>query len=166
MAARTALGFVETRGLVGVIEAADTAAKAAEVELLGFQQIGDGLVSVRFRGDVASVQAAMAAAVAAAERVSSVVSYHVIPAPHGDLKGMLTQPESAVPARPAALHVPNQQPTAATTSDPAQLQQLSVARLRQLVRQTPGTSLQGRQVSRANKAALIRDLQQALGLEV
>ena len=60
--AQSAIGLIETQGLVGVIEAADTAAKAADVRLLGIERIGGGLVSLRFSGDVASVNAAVQAA--------------------------------------------------------------------------------------------------------
>ena len=89
---QVAVGFVETRGLVGVIEAADAAVKAARVEIAGFEPVGGGLVAVRFTGDVASVQAAVQAAVEAARQVSEVISHHVIPAPHADLTGLLGQP--------------------------------------------------------------------------
>ena len=80
--AQTAIGLIETRGLVGAVEAADAAAKAGYVDLLGFEQIGGGLVSVRFRGDVAAVQVAVRAAVDAATRISEVISHNVIAAPY------------------------------------------------------------------------------------
>ena len=76
-----ALGLIETRGLVGVLEAADTAAKAADVQLMGIERIGGGLVSLRLSGDVAAVQAAVRAGSAAAKPVGELSSSHVIPAP-------------------------------------------------------------------------------------
>jgi len=81
-----ALGMIETKGLTALIEAADAMAKAARVQLVGFQQIGGGLVTVLVRGDVAACKAATDAGVAAAKRVGEVVAAHVIPRPHGDLE--------------------------------------------------------------------------------
>ncbi len=80
-----ALGLVETKGLVGSIEAADAMVKAANVTLVHKEYIGAGYVTVMCRGDVASVKAATDAGAAAARRVGELVSVHVIPRPHGDL---------------------------------------------------------------------------------
>ena len=77
-----ALGMIETKGLIGSIEAADAMVKAAKVELIGHQQIGGGYVTTIVRGDVASVRAAVEAGVRAAEKVGELVSSHVIPRPH------------------------------------------------------------------------------------
>ena len=149
-----AIGLIETRGLVGVIEAADAAAKSAEVDLLGIEQIGAGLVSLRFSGEVAAVQVAVGAGVHAALKVTEVISHHVIPAPHLDLKYLL---RGQVPTAPAAAP---QQAVAADemTPDPSELHLLPVVRLRQLVRQLPDSALKGRQVSRANKQVLVDEL--------
>jgi len=84
-----ALGMVETKGLVGSIEAADAMTKAANVELIGYEKIGSGLVTVMVRGDVGAVKAAVDAGRAAAERVGEVVSVHVIPRPHADTEMIL-----------------------------------------------------------------------------
>jgi ethanolamine utilization protein EutM len=84
-----ALGLIETRGLVAAIEAADAMVKAANVELLGREQIGGGLVTVIVRGDVGAVKAATDAGATAAGRVGEVVSVHVIPRPHQDLAVLL-----------------------------------------------------------------------------
>ncbi len=84
-----ALGLVETRGLVGAIEAADAMVKAANVSLLGKEMIGGGFVTVMVRGDVGAVKAATDAGAAAAKRVGDLVSVHVIPRPHGDLSSVL-----------------------------------------------------------------------------
>ena len=77
-----ALGMIETKGFVGMVEAADAMVKAAKVELVGFEKIGGGYVTAVVRGDVAAVKAATEAGQRAAERVGEVVSVHVIPRPH------------------------------------------------------------------------------------
>src|SRR5207302_7927056 len=77
-----ALGLIETKGFVGMVEAADAMVKAAKVELIGFEKIGGGYVTAVVRGDVAAVKAATEAGQRAAERVGEVVSVHVIPRPH------------------------------------------------------------------------------------
>ena len=81
---KQALGMVETKGLVGSIEAADAMVKAANVHLIGKVHVGGGLVTVMVRGDVGAVKAAVEAGGAAAKRVGELVSVHVIPRPHGD----------------------------------------------------------------------------------
>ena len=86
-----ALGLVETRGLVGAIEAADAGTKAADVTFAGKEYADAGLVTVIFRGDVAAVKSACDAAAAAAERVGELVSVHVIPRPHQDIEFILPQ---------------------------------------------------------------------------
>ena len=86
MATLLALGMVETKGLVGSIEAADAMVKAANVTLIGKVHVGGGLVTVMVRGDVGAVKAATDAGAAAAGRVGELVSVHVIPRPHGDLE--------------------------------------------------------------------------------
>ena len=84
-----ALGMVETKGLVGSIEAADAMVKAANVTLIGYEKIGSGLVTVMVRGDVGAVKAAVEAGGAAAKRVGELISVHVIPRPHGDVEEIL-----------------------------------------------------------------------------
>lgn len=84
-----ALGLVETRGLVGSIEAADAMVKAANVRLIGYEQIGAGYVTVMVRGDVGAVKAATDVGAEAAARVGEVVSVHVIPRPHAEVETML-----------------------------------------------------------------------------
>lgn len=81
-----ALGMIETRGLVALIEASDAMVKAAKVQLVAYEKIGSGLVTTLVRGDVAACRAAVDAGAAAAERVGELVSAHVIPRPHGDLE--------------------------------------------------------------------------------
>ena len=84
-----ALGMVETKGLVGAIEAADAMTKSANVSLIGYEKIGSGLVTVMVRGDVGAVKASVGAGSAAAEKVGEVVSVHVIPRPHTDVEKIL-----------------------------------------------------------------------------
>jgi microcompartment protein CcmL/EutN len=84
-----ALGMIETRGLIAAIEAADAMVKAANVELIGSEKIGSGLVTVLVRGDVGAVKAATDAGAQAAKRVGEVVSVHVIPRPHMDTEVLL-----------------------------------------------------------------------------
>ena len=84
-----ALGMIETKGLVGSIEAADAMVKSANVVLTGYEKIGSGLVTVFVRGDVGAVKAAVDEGAAAADKVGQVVSVHVIPRPHQDVESML-----------------------------------------------------------------------------
>ena len=84
-----ALGMVETRGLVASIEAADAMVKAANVELIGTEKIGSGLVSVMVRGDVGAVKAAVEAGASSASKLGELVATHVIPRPHADVEKIL-----------------------------------------------------------------------------
>jgi microcompartment protein CcmL/EutN len=88
-----ALGLIETKGLVAMIEAADAMVKTANVRLVKYEKIGDGMVTAIVRGDVAAVKAATEAGAMAARRVGQLLSVHVIPRPHDDI-------ESALPLRP------------------------------------------------------------------
>ena len=89
MAQLDALGMIETKGLVGSIEAADAMVKAANVTLVGKEHVGGGLVTVLVRGDVGAVKAATDAGAAAAQRVGELVSVHVIPRPHTEVETIL-----------------------------------------------------------------------------
>ncbi|PYR26628.1 MAG: ethanolamine utilization protein EutM [Acidobacteria bacterium] len=84
-----ALGLIETRGLIGAVEAADAMVKAANVILIGKEYIGAGYVTVMVRGDVGAVKAATDAGAAAARRVGELVSVHVIPRPHNEVEKIL-----------------------------------------------------------------------------
>ena len=90
-----ALGMIETRGLVGAIEAADAMVKAANVRLIGKEHVGGGLVTVMVRGDVGAVKASVEAGGAAAKRVGELISVHVIPRPPGDVEAVLPKADSA-----------------------------------------------------------------------
>lgn len=85
--------MIETKGLVALIEASDAMCKAANVELIGWDKVGSGMVTAFVKGDVAAVKAATDAGAAAAARIGEVVSVHVIPRPHDDLA-------KAIPAEP------------------------------------------------------------------
>ncbi|MCF0145622.1 MAG: BMC domain-containing protein [Eubacterium sp.] len=89
-----ALGMIETKGLVGAIEASDAAVKAADVRLIGKEKVGAGLVTIMVRGEVAAVKSAVEAGGAAAKRVGELVSVHVIPRPHSDVEGILPNVEA------------------------------------------------------------------------
>ncbi|MBI5605450.1 MAG: BMC domain-containing protein [Deltaproteobacteria bacterium] len=91
--AEQALGMVETKGLVGAIEAADAMVKAANVKMVGKEHVGGGLVTIFVRGDVGAVKAATDAGGAAAKRVGELLSVHVIPRPHGDIEFIIPKAE-------------------------------------------------------------------------
>lgn len=86
---REALGMIETKGLVALIEATDAMIKAAKVNLVGWEKIGAGYVTTLVRGDVAACKAACDAGAAAAQKIGELISVHVIPRPHPDLEGVM-----------------------------------------------------------------------------
>ncbi|MCI6850897.1 MAG: BMC domain-containing protein [Clostridiales bacterium] len=88
------LGMIETKGLVGAIEAADAMVKSANVQLVGKEQVGGGLVTVMVRGDVGAVKAATDAGAAAAEKVGELISVHVIARPHVEVDNILPKPRT------------------------------------------------------------------------
>ena len=90
-----ALGMIETRGLIGAIEAADAMVKTANVILIGKEYIGAGYVTVLARGDVGAIKAATDAGAAAARRVGELISVHVIPRPHADVERVLPKAGAA-----------------------------------------------------------------------
>ncbi|MGG1658021.1 BMC domain-containing protein [Brevibacillus sp. NRS-1366] len=87
----TALGMIETKGLVASVEAADAMVKAANVHLVGKVHVGGGIVTVLVRGDVGAVKAATDSGAAAAQRVGELISVHVIPRPHSEIESILPQ---------------------------------------------------------------------------
>ncbi len=93
--AQEALGLIETKGLIGSVEAADAMVKAANVSLVGNEYIGAGYVTVMVRGDVGAVKAATDAGAAAARRVGELVAVHVIPRPHSEVERIL--PKGSTP---------------------------------------------------------------------
>lgn len=92
------LGMIETKGLVGAIEAADAMVKSANVQLVGKEQVGGGLVTVMVRGDVGAVKAATDAGAAAAEKVGELISVHVIARPHAEVDNILPKARAEQPA--------------------------------------------------------------------
>ena len=86
---KKALGMIETRGMVAAIEAADAMVKAANVELVGRERVGAGLITIKVFGDVGAVKAAVEAGATACKRVGEMVSVHIIPRPHSQVKETL-----------------------------------------------------------------------------
>lgn len=140
---KPALGLIETLGFVGVTEAADAATKAAAVELSAVEQIEGGIISIRVLGDVGAVQAAVEAGVQAAQQVGTLVAHHVIPNPHEDLVDVFGLMEKT---------------DEIDEMNEVDLESLPVHRLRQIARETPGIAIQGREISRANRAQLLSEL--------
>ena len=91
------LGMIETKGLIGAIEAADAMVKSANVQLVGKEQVGGGLVTVMVRGDVGAVKAATDAGAAAAEKVGELISVHVIARPLAEVDAILPKERRAAP---------------------------------------------------------------------
>ena len=87
-----ALGMIETKGLIALIEASDAMLKSANVQLVGWEKVGSGMVTVFVVGDVAAVKAAVDAGASAASKIGEVISVQVIPRPHEDLAAVLPKP--------------------------------------------------------------------------
>jgi ethanolamine utilization protein EutM len=163
-----ALGLIETRGLVGSIEAADVMLKTANVRLIGKEIVRDGLVTIEIVGEVAAVKAAVEAGATAASRVGELVSQHVIPRPVDDIEDLLARSlsGSTEPPKPLPVPRPRRQAPAApaqekrvTADSPApDLDAMTVRELRTLARGMEGLGIQGRQISKANKELLIREI--------
>lgn len=141
-----ALGFVETKGLVGALEAADAGLKSADVRLLSQERADAGLVTIVFVGEVAAVKAAVDAGSAAAARVGQLISAHVIPRPTADLDLMFDE------AAPAAAPPP---PMSGGRYDIAQLEGAKVVDLRGMARQLTDFPIKGRDIARAGRDELL-----------
>jgi len=141
----SALGLVETRGLIAAIEAADAMVKAANVQLLGTEKTIAALITVKVVGEVGAVRSAVDAGAAAAERIGELVSCHVIPRPHESLEDIVYEetslPPSVAPARRLSL---------------AEIEKTPVRRLRRLARDIPDFPIKGREISKANKDLLVQ----------
>ena len=169
----TALGMIETIGLVSALEAADAGLKAAQVRLLGRDYVRGGLVMVRFSGDVAAVQAAVDAGAAAARRVGVVFSAHVIPRAMPEVVRMLVSDPSPGQSggsgggsassggedgtREAALAAPEDQAPGMDV-----LSGWKVLALRQYARRLPGFPLRPSEIRYANKALLLESMKRYL----
>ncbi len=156
-----ALGMVETRGLVAAIEAADAMVKAAEVQIVALEQTVAALITVHVVGETAAVQAAVDAGAAAAERVGELLSAHVIPRPAGETYEIVDADPKRTPTRTVDAPQPASGRAATRASGGTgswsreELESMTVRDLRTLARQTPGLSIQGREIARANKAQLV-----------
>ncbi len=139
-----ALGLVETKGLIGAIEAADAGLKAANVRLLSTERVDAGLVTVMFGGDVAAVRAAVDAGAAAAERVGHLVSSHVIPRPHEQLSAIESDDDPA----PGGSAV-------AGGHDTVTLERMKVVELRAVARGVADFPIRGRDIARASRDELL-----------
>jgi ethanolamine utilization protein EutM len=142
-----ALGLIETRGLVGAIEAADAGLKAAPVELLGSELATGGLVTVLFAGDVAAVKAAVDAGAAAADRVGELVSVHVIPRPDPQVDALADDAAPVGGGRSGG--------GGGGRRAPQRLEEMKVVELRHRARLTADFPLKGRELSRANREELL-----------
>jgi ethanolamine utilization protein EutM len=142
-----ALGLVETRGLVGAIEAADAGLKAADVRFLGSERADAGLVTVMFGGEVAAVRSAVNAGAEAAKKVGHLVSAHVIPRPHQSLD-VIEGDEDSGPSPASAL-------TAEGRYDMDKLRKAKVVELRAMARRIPNFPIKGREIARAGRDELL-----------
>lgn len=180
-----ALGMIETYGLVAAIEAADIAMKTAAVRLVGYEKVKSGRIMVAVSGEVAAVQASVTAGSAAAAKINTVFSRHVIPRPIDDIGLMVgpggggPEPAGPGPAGPGPVSPEGNGPEeegsrnggpvpdfAAKARKKAgklddELDELSVVELRSLARNTKGIAIQGRQISKANKGQLIIEILKA-----
>jgi len=143
-----ALGLVETRGLIGAIEAADAGCKAANVRLLGSERADAGLVTVMFSGDVAAVKSAVDAGAAAAGRVGQLVSSHVIPRPHPQLDTI--EGDEDAPAAPARAGPSKDR------FDTERLEKARVVELRAEARRIAAFPIKGRDIARAGREELLK----------
>ena len=137
-----ALGLIETRGLVGAIEAADTGLKAAQVTLSGPERADAGLVTVYFHGDTAAVKAAVDAGSAGAQRVGELVSAHVIPQPDAELDVISEDEDEGAVTGPLVV-------------DPDKLLNMKVVDLRRMARRVKDFPLKGRQLARASREEIL-----------
>lgn len=139
--AERALGLIETKGLVGAIEAADAMLKAANVTLVGAERTIAALVTVKVTGEVGAVKSAVDAGAAAAEKIGELLSCHVIPRPHQETDFIVFEGDGSSRTR-------------FFTSE--ELKAMPVRELRRAARDTPNFPLQGREISKANKTVLLQ----------
>lgn len=150
-----ALGLIETMGFVGVVEAADAAVKAASVDIAAVEQATGGLVTIRLSGEVGAVRVAVDAGADAARKVGQLLSHHVIPNPDIQVDRLLGQGRSPSPGEPG-----NRPSTPSPADDP---ERMSVVELRRLARSLPDLTIRGREISKANREDLLREIRKALG---
>lgn len=178
-----ALGLIETRGLIGAIEAADAMVKAANVRLIGKERVDAALITVKIAGETAAVRSAVDAGAAAAERVGELISSHVIPRPADPIEELIfanasiTKEALEGDLSPATVAFQVQKEkreeeedtivSAEESPEPSseneaqylhQLQAMTVPQLRSFARKVEGLTIFGRQISRASKEQLISEL--------
>jgi len=152
---RNALGLIETKGMVGAVEAADAMIKSAFVGLLGKEYVGDGYMTVVCRGDVGSVKAAVDAGAIAARRVGELVSVHLIPKPDSQVDRILPDMETVwIPPWSSGKGQKKVDPDSMT-----------VAELRRYARGLPGIEMQGREISRAGKKELVEAIKKVINVQ-
>lgn len=179
-----ALGLIETKGLVGAIEAADAMTKTANVRLIGTEYVRNGLVTVKIMGETAAVKAAVDAGAAAAQRVGQLVSVHVIPRPDEQTDFIIFDKAVIKPDEDKKDKTENSdkkedknknksEPTLFDTDekspkelidpkslDYSSLEGMTVEELRRLARKTQGFPIFGREISKANKSTLLNYFKQ------
>lgn len=147
-----ALGLIETKGLVGAIEAADAMVKAAQVKLLGTEKTIAALITVKVVGEVGAVKSAVDAGAKAAQKVGELISSHIIPRPHEDTQRLVYEESHNLQGvNPADVSNLSQE-----------LENLPVRTLRKLARDTPNFPMQGREISKANKRLLLQKFKTTL----
>ncbi len=144
-----ALGLVETKGLVGAIEAADVMLKTAAVRLIGIENTIAALLTVKIVGDTGAVKAAVDAGAAAAEKIGELISCHVIPRPHEDTESIIYNQSDEINSGGAAANLTIEKVKA-----------MPVRQLRSLARDVSGFPIRGREISRANKETLVGKFQE------
>lgn len=167
-----ALGLIETVGLVGAIEACDAAAKSADVVISAIDITDPALVTLKIFGELGAVQAAVAAGSAAAERVGQLLSSHIIPNPDYGLDTIMSGPLGK-PAKPMARRKNESVRSAKGGSvspgnsniNIAEIEKMKVTELRGYARTLNNLSIKGREISRADKVLLLREIKKALGFE-
>ena len=162
-----ALGLVETKGLVGAIEAADAMVKTAAVQLIGIENTIAALLTVKVVGETGAVKAAVDAGASAAEKVGELISCHVIPRPHDDTESIVyNQSDEIGPggsdANPTGdvASTKGRGPHELVYFDIETVKAMPVRQLRSLARDVPGFPIQGREISRANKEILVEKFQE------
>jgi ethanolamine utilization protein EutM len=168
-----ALGLIETVGLVGAIEACDAAAKAADVIVSAAEVIDPALVTIKIFGELGAVQSAVAAGSDAASRVGQLLAAHVIPNPDDNLEvimgGAFRTPPAKTPNQIKSIPKPQTKKTPAIKAivksdsliDMARLEKMKVTELRNVARNIPNLSIKGREISRADKDTLLREIKKA-----
>ena len=152
---RNALGMIETRGLVGSLEASDAMVKSSTVILLGKEYVGGGHATVFCRGEVGAVKAALDAGALAAKKVGELLTVHMIAKPDSQIETLLPPPNW--------VWIPPWNPSGALRQlDP---ETLTVVELRKLARELPRVGLSGRDISKAGKDALVAAIRKATGMK-